>query len=215
MEKMLINETFEAGMDNWWVEGGQEVHVVDGRLYMKADPPEVGPGYVATAWCRTPVSGDVRIEYDAHVIHSEVDVNNINFFFYYADPAGQPLEKTKADRADGGYKRYHDLNGYIVTFLKDAKGTGGLHEDGSNKARFRMRRCPGFNLIDESFGGSCEVGVTYHCVIIRKAGRITFEVNGEKYLEAVDPNPLAEGLIGLRTYRTELWWDNIRVIQLD
>jgi hypothetical protein len=212
--RALIDETFSDGMNDWWVEGGEQVWVEDGRLHMKADPPERGPGFVCTAWHRTPISGNVRIEFDAHVVSSAIDANNINFFFFYSDPSGKPLFETREDRADADYRKYHDLNGYIVTFLKDFRNEGGEHPDGSAKARFRLRRCPGFNLLTETFASHCEAGVTYHCEIVRRDGRITFSVDGKTYLEADDPDPLNEGLIGLRTFRTYLWWDNIRVTRL-
>jgi hypothetical protein len=36
-------------------------------------------------------------------------------------------------------------------------------------------------------------------------------VDGETLLEADDPEPWQGGLLGLRTYRTFLWWDNLRL----
>ena len=77
-----------------------------------------------------------------------------------------------------------------------------------------MRRCPGFKLLTETFADYCERGVTYHCKIVKKGGHIEFYVNGKKYLEADDPSPLGGGQIGLRTFRTYLWWDNIKVTAL-
>jgi hypothetical protein len=50
--------------------------------------------------------------------------------------------------------------------------------------------------------------------VVKRKGEITFFVDGEKMLAATDPHPLGVGLIGLRTYRTSLWWDNIRATPL-
>jgi hypothetical protein len=208
---LLFEETFSQGMDRWWVEGGEKVWVEDGHLHMKADPPQVGPGYVCTAWCKETFPADVRIEFDAHVVDSEIDANNINFFFCYSDPTGTPLFETRQTRDDAGYKKYHGLNGHIITFLNDFKGTGGPNADGSAKARVRMRRCPGFDLMIETYAGHCRKGVTYRCTITKTGGKIAFAVDGNTVLEAVDPAPLEGGLLGLRTFRTHLWWDNIRV----
>ena len=215
MGRVQLSEDFSNGMDNWWVEGGERVWVQDGRLHVKADPPQPGDGYVCTVWCRTPVHGDVRVEFDAHVLHSHIEANNVNFFLLYSDPAGRPLVETRDGRASGGYKLYHELNGYIFTFLKDFKNEGGLRPDGSAKARIRARRCPGFSLLSECFDYHCERGRTYHVTIEKTGGELSYSVDGEVTLRAVDPDPLHEGLIGLRTYRTYLWWDNIRVTTLE
>ena len=213
--KVILFEDFAAGMDNWWVEGGERVWIEDGRLHVKADPGKKAPGYVATVWCRTPHPADVKVEFDAHVIHSAIDVNNINFFLSYSDPSGAPLFDTRQSRATGDYKLYHQLNGHIFTFLKDTKLAGGSRGDGKAKARIRMRRCPGFQLMTQCYAYHCEQGVTYHCTITKNGGDLAFGVDGEVYLKATDPDPLPGGLLGLRTYRTELWWDNIKVTSLE
>ncbi len=41
-----------------------------------------------------------------------------------------------------------------------------------------------------------------------------FHMNGSKYLQTESANPLGAGRIDLRTFRTYLWWDNIRVARL-
>jgi hypothetical protein len=212
-ERIVLNEDFSAGMANWWAEGAEKVWVQDGRLHVKADPPKGQPGNVCTVWCRKEFGGNLRVEFDCQVIESLGDANNVNFFLCYSDPSGKPLYETRETRADAAYKKYHDLNGYIFTFLNDAKGEGGRYPDGSAKARFRMRRCPGFKLIAETFDYHCRRGVTYHVVITKKAGDLTFAVDGKVYMKARDENPLAKGLIGLRTYQTYLWWDNIKVVE--
>jgi hypothetical protein len=227
-EPLTINETFSEvrpdeagglihGAHDWWVEGGERVWVEDGRLHVKADPEdENDPRYVATVWCRTPIAGDVRIEMKAHVIDSTVGANNINIFFFYSDPGGEPLFDTREDRADAAYRYYHDLDGYIVTFLSDRQEEMGVTEAGHPNARFRLRRCPGFNLVDESYHPmGVLAGRTYDLTIIRRDGVITFQVDGETFLEWEDEDPLREGLLGLRTFRTYLWWDAIRVYPLD
>lgn len=208
----IVEETFDKPLGaRWWVEGGEKVWIEDGRLYVKADPPQGGDGSMCTVWYRRPIAGDMVIEYDAHVMTSEPGVNNINLFFCYSDPSEKSLSETREARSDASYGKYQALNGYIITFLRDVKKEGGAYSDGTVKARIRLHRCPGFELLAETYAGHCEADRTYHCKIVRRGGHIEFHVNGTKYLQADDPMPLSGGLIGLRTFRTTLWWDNIRV----
>ena len=226
-EKTLFFEDFEKCGDGeklpsgWWAEGGEKVWIADGRLHVRAnaegrvakDRSNVS-NYVCTVWNRTELKGNIRVEFDAHVIASVPGVNNINFFVMYSDPSGKPIYETRASRASGDYNLYHSLNGYIVTFLQGQKRIRKYHPDGTAKARFRMRRCPGFRLIDESFGHHCRERVTYHVTFTKKDGALTYAVDGTTYLRAVDPKPLTAGIMGMRTFRTELWWDNIKVVGL-
>jgi len=213
--RVILFEDFSHGMDRWWVEGGERVWVENGRLRVDADPGANARGHVATVWCKIPHPGDVRVDFDAHVISSSRDVNNINFFLCYSDPSGRPLFDTRRQRASGAYKLYHQLNGYIFTFLKDVKHAGGVYPDGSAKARFRMRRCPGFRLMTETYAYHCEAGRTYHVTITKRGGELTYAVDGTVYMKQTDPQPLGGGLLGLRTFRTDLWWDNIKVVALE
>ena len=210
----LLGEDFSRGMDNWWVEGGERVWVEDGHLHVKADNPKVPGGGVATVWAKTPVHGTFRLEVDAHVVSSTIDANNINLFFCYSDPAGKPLYDTRETRRGAGYDLYHQLNGYIITFLNDMAGEGGRYPDGTTKARYRIRRDPGFHLLGEKFDGVCRKGVTYRLGVTKRGGNIAFSIDGQEVLRATDPQPLDGGLIGLRTFRTYLWWDNLTVARL-
>ena len=207
--RLILHEDFSDGMEDWWVEGGQEVWVEEGRLHVRANPPaDAQEGYAATVWHRTPIEGDVRIEMQAHVLASEPGVNNINTFLFYADPEGRPLYQTRHERADANYGYYHDLDGYIVTFLATM-------QDGDAMARTRLRRCPGFELIHETLHPmGVHEGQTYHLVFTRIGDTLSVEANGENVGEMTDPERHERGLLGLRTFRTYLWWDEIRVYDL-
>lgn len=206
-----VAEDFSHGMEQWWVEGGERVWVEDGRLHVKADNPKIPGGGVATVWWKRPHPASFTVEFDAHVVESSIQANNINLFFSYADPAGRPLYDTREQRRSAAYNLYHKLDGYIVTFLNDAEAAGGRHPDGATKARVRIRRNPGFRLLNETFTGDCVAGKTYRLAVTKRGGKITVAVDGREVLSADDPQPLAGGLLGLRTFRTWLWWDNISV----
>ncbi|MFQ5964719.1 MAG: DUF6250 domain-containing protein [Candidatus Scalinduaceae bacterium] len=211
-EKPIFYEDFSKGMENWWVEGGEKVWVENGRLMVKANPQKGEKGYsVCTIWYKKKLHGNLQVEFDAHVVSSDIDVNNINFFFLYSDPSNKPLYDTRKNRQTAKYKLYHQLNGYIFTFVNDRDGKFGRYPDGSTKARIRIRRCPGFKLLTESYGYHCCQGKTYHIIITRHDKTLSISVDGKMYLEAEDKAPLSEGLLGLRTYRTNLWCDNIKV----
>jgi hypothetical protein len=175
---------------------------------MKADAPGK---HVATVFLSRPLKGDFRFSADAQVVSSSANVNNINLFFSVSDPSGRPLIESAPARASADYGLYHKLNGYIITFLNDEAGEGGRAPNGSTKARIRIRRNPGFKLLAETFTYHCKAGVTYKLLVEKTGGNIRFSVDGNELLRAHDPDPLGEGHLGLRTFKTHLWWSNIHV----
>lgn len=211
-----FREDFSNGMERWWVEGGKRVWLQNGRLYVDSDPTpqEKDVPVVCTVWCRQPFAGDVRAEFDAHVVSSSVNTNNINFFLHYSDPSGTPLHETRDARASAAYPLYHVLRGNIFTFLNDTDTKPAPPPPQEQKARFRIRHCPGFELLAETYAYHCRQGVTYHVAVETVGGRLSIAVDGETWLQADDPDAPRAGLIGLRTFRTVLWWDNIRVTPL-
>lgn len=211
--KILYSENFNDYKNGtlppgWWVEGAQSVSVENGRLLVKADPKDQnGPGHVATVWLNKEFSGNIQIDFDAHVVSSSSDVNNINFFLYFTHPGNETLYGTRNLRPNGSYRRYFDLNGYIFTFLRD--------DPKKDVARFRLRRCPGFELMTEKFAYHNRQGETYHITITKRGKELTFAVDGKVYLHAMDNKyNWSKGYIGFRTYQTDLWFDNLQVNQL-
>lgn len=217
---VILEETFDATPDGelpagWWVEGGEKVEVRDGRLHIKSDPAErSAPGFVCTVWNETELPGDVRVEFDAEVTGSSFAANNINFFLLYSMPDGASLYETRDERADADYRKYHDLNGYIFTYLNDYQAAGGKYEDGTTKARFRMRKCPGFKLVDETFDYRNRLGEVYRVMIEKRGGKLTFSVDGTCYLSWEDETPYTSGLLAFRTFHTDLACDNLKVTAL-
>jgi len=214
-EEILLCEDFDRYPDGpklplgWWYEGSKMVRIEERHLRADANPDHSGEDYEAcTVWLNRTFSGNIRVEFDAHVIASEGDKNNVNFFFLFSDPSGKSLYETKETRADGKYGKYHELNGYVFTFLANGN---------PQKARFRMRDDPGFHLLEENYAYECKRAKTYHVNITKNGDRITYEVDGTVYLDQVDNKANPEhkaGIIGFRTWRTDLWWDNLRVTKL-
>lgn len=220
--KPLILESFNQPSDEsklpdgWWAEGGESVGIEGGRLRVRANPTDTAfatnrSAGACTVWCPQAITGDVRIAFDACVIASEPEVCNINFFFLYSDPAGLALHDTRDKRRDGAYTDYHGLNGYILTFLADYPKARHYHPDGTAKARLRLRRCPDFQLLQETRDHHCTTGTVYHIEIVKNHGHITCAIDGQIYLNFIDKSPHTEGLIGFRTFRSDLWFDNLKV----
>jgi hypothetical protein len=215
VQKVLFEENFDSygARSNlpagWWSEGSKAVRIEKGRLRADANLDNNGEDYgTSTVWLDKIFSGDLRVEFEAHVVASEGDKNNINFFLLFSDPSGRPLQQTKDGRADGQYGKYHELNGYVITFLANGN---------PDKARFRFRDDPGFNLLQEEFTYECRQNKTYHIAITKKGNRITYAVDGAVCLDKVDDTANPEhrsGILGFRTWHTDLWWDNLKVTQL-
>ncbi|MHC4517981.1 MAG: DUF1961 family protein [Planctomycetota bacterium] len=188
----------------WWSEG-DVAKIRNGRLHVDADAGQLRR---STIWLDRIFHGDLRVEYDVCVLNSADVANNMNLFFLYSDPSGSPLRDSKQSRADGNYPRYHKLNGYIFTNVANGDGV---------PARFRFRDCPGFNLVAESRRHENRQRTVYHVTIEKRGNRFTCRIDGHLILDATDEefNPLHDGgLMGFRTWHTELWWDNFVVTRL-
>ena len=51
--------------------------------------------------------------------------------------------------------------------------------------------------------------------IVKENNRVEYWVDGNKIIDAVDPENHNEGLFGFRTWHTSLWWDNLVIKRLD
>lgn len=218
---------FEDGFDYpdgevpeiYWSEGHASVTIKDERLLLDAMSVKGSNG--ATVWLNRNFEGNVRVEFDAHVIESIDKANNINFFLFFSDPSGIELYDTRGERSDGVYPRYHcpteqahgycngrKLEGYIFTFV----GNGN-----ERKARFRLRDVPGFNLLSENNTYENKKGKTYKIVVIKEDAKLMYLVDGVVQLCHIDTefNPVyTQGKLGFRTWKTFLWFDNLKVFSL-
>ncbi|MFO8080522.1 MAG: DUF6250 domain-containing protein [Armatimonadota bacterium] len=212
--EVVIDEDFEDGMENWWVEGGEQVWVEDGRMHVKADPPADGDGLpVVTVWCRTPVQGNVRIEFDAHVINSRTNVPHINTLLC-ADPEGTPLFETRDERADAALPKYQALAGLTFTYYHRDDDAPPIPHEGQT-ARMFIRQGPDPLLLGATHNYHCQPGHTYRVEIIKRDDFVEYHVDGNYLLGVHVPEPIDEGLLGVRTFRSHVWWDNLKVTALD
>lgn len=204
-EEVIFKENFDYPdgplPQEWWSEG-DIAGIQDDRLYVNAD---TGQFRRSTVWVDQVFSGDLRVEYDACVLASTDIANNMNFFFLYSDTSDKPLYESRRTRSDGNYPKYHSLNGYIFTNVANGSET---------PARFRFRDCPGFNLVSESLQYENKQRTIYHITIEKRGNHFKYSINNTVVLDATDDqfNSLHDkGLMGFRTWHTELWWDNFIV----
>ncbi len=220
---ILFHEPFDYDNgdipSSYWYEGNGKAAIQNGRLVI--DAYNEGRGGVGTVWLDMELKGNLRLEFDAHVVSSVREANNINFFLLFSDPSGESMRNSRAERSDGAYQRYgcaenraadlcaaRKLNGYIITYLANG------NED---VARFRLRDAPGFHLLAESFAYHNRQGRAYRIGILKEGNKIQYMVDGTVRLSHVDNafNPVHDaGIMGFRTWNTKVWFDNFRVVEL-
>lgn len=222
--KVVFEERFDSAEPAVWVEGSRDrVEVEEGRMIMDSNDPE---DLVLTVFVDRWFEGDLYFEYEAEILASDTaavlpeprDANNINTFLYYADPAGRDLKETRGERADAAYKRYHELNGYIVTFIngyilevrEKMRNPEHVIALEKNTARIRLRENPGFTLTNESFAEESVSGRVYRMQFVFAEGELYFFIDG-KFQLSFRPSPekrVDEGYFAFRTYATEMAVDN-------
>ncbi|MCW5977109.1 MAG: hypothetical protein KIT09_03490 [Bryobacteraceae bacterium] len=186
---LLYQEDFEGVADRWRFDGRGRQWIQDGRLQMSAD------GFECTAWFTPEIEGDVAILYQARILEPAGD-RNINLIFRAAGPDGGDVLRVPFT---GAYNEYHKLPNYIFTFT-------GTHS--------RLRRDPGFELASEDKTMLPAPDRTYDFAVGARGGAIRCWVNGRLVHSYDDPNPHSGGKLAFRTFRTRLWWDNLKVYRL-
>jgi hypothetical protein len=207
-DTILYKQSFDTAdgslPEGWWSEGDQ-ASIKNGSLYVNADQE----GYRrSTIWFNRSFEGNLQIEYDVHFVASSDKANNNNFFLLFSDPDDKTIVQTRKQREDGNYPKYHKFNGYIFTHVRN-------NED---RSRFRFRDCPGFHLLAETFSEKSEFQKTYHITITKIDNRIQYHIDTQTIFDMIDDRQNAvhqKGLIGFRTWHTELWWDNLIVKRID
>jgi hypothetical protein len=216
---LLFEETFDAAPtgrglpEGWWSEGGATVAAKHGLLVQNADPEAGAASQNSVIWINQEFEGDIRFEADVKVLSAQGDVNDIVVFLLFSDPEGTPLYDTRRARASGQQGMYTaKLSGYVF-FYWGKSGT-------TTPANIRFRECPGGQLLLERDAYSVEAGRAYRLAIEKQASVLRLYVDGKKLAEhdlSGDdwPKPIHQkGLIGLKTWRTQLAWDNVRIRRL-
>ena len=104
------------------------------------------------------------------------------------------------------------MNNYLFTALNSDK----TNPDGSTQFRYRMRRNPGFELMNEAYGYRCEAMRWYSFKYLLMNGTVSMTIDDQpdQTIRWRDSNPLREGYMGFRTYMSHLAIRRLNVYRL-
>jgi hypothetical protein len=189
--------------EDWFQEGPAEIEVRDGGFFIDA----MAGGY--SAFYKKPFPADLLAQYTCRVIPSEDSWHNINIISHC-----QPERPGRWPIVPGGnYGGYRAIPNYIVTFLKsndeERVASGGC------TGRQRLRRNPGFQLLDEKLIHPSEPEVDYRITFAARRGRLRYWIGDRQIFDWQDPQPIAgEGFFALRTWQTISVYSDILVLGL-
>jgi len=198
--ELLVEDTFEEGLDNWVVEQNSgTVKVVKGQL-------EIDDGGGATVWYRQKLKGPVRIEYDVVMVEEggrNDRVSDLNCFWMAVDPRHPDNLFREGHGRKGVFKHYHHLRLYYV-------GYGG-HDN--TRIRFRRYKGTGERPLDpeHDLKGGSEPNQRIRIRLEADGERIRYVYNGKLVYDIQDPDPYREGWFAFRTVRNRMRVDNFRV----
>lgn len=198
----VAHETFagDSWRQRWTLEGPADVTVAQNELHVATKPAADGTNPGATLWWRDELPADVLIEFMAGAeLSAEDNAANLNLILQAREADGSPYRPGRS----GKYDEYHSFPNYILTL------TGGFQEGWA-----RVRRNPGLGLLAENRGIRSEPGKNYHVRVALTGGRIRCWLNGRLIHDVRDANPLPGGRLALRTWRSRVWWSDVRIYAL-
>ncbi|OAM90497.1 DUF1080 domain-containing protein [Termitidicoccus mucosus] len=186
--------------ERWVVEGNAALEARNGRLHAVTGQPPAS-NQSATLWWREPLPANVLVEMTAGAapVGGEANAANLNLFFHARELDGAPYHFGRS----GDYPEYHRIPNYIITL------TGGFQPGWS-----RVRRNPGFAMLAEEPSTRSEPGQTYRIRTLIAGGRIRYWLDNRLVHDTRDPEPLPGGHFALRTWRSQVWWSDIRISSL-
>ncbi|TDE12818.1 DUF6250 domain-containing protein [Dyadobacter psychrotolerans] len=188
-DKVLYKDDFEKSLNTktWKVEmvpgPTASVSTKNGKLIIDS------PGGVSV-WLNQKLSGNISIEYDWKVIADggkNDRLSDLNQFWMAVDPKNANLFTR-----NGVFEAYDSLRLYYV-------GMGG---NANTTTRFRKYHGNGKRQLLKEYTDKehlLKPNQTYHIKILVLNGQTSFWVDGERYFEYNDENPLTEGYFGFRS----------------
>lgn len=150
----------------------------------------------ATVWATRELPADVLVTYRASCAEpgdddEDLSGRNFNCFFAATGPDGDAEHLAETERS-GAYGEYHELPNYIFTLT--------YHHT-------RMRRDPGFDLESDLLLGA-QPDHTYEVAILKRGNRLAAAVDGRKLHDWTDDDPHGAGWVGLRTWNTDVTYED-------
>jgi hypothetical protein len=192
----IIKRGFGPNLDDWHEEGLGRFRWQDGHMIVDAREG----GY--SAFYRRPLPAGLLVRFTVRTLPPEQQ-NNINLISHCQPP--QPGRWPIVEL--GRYPGYRTMPNYIVTFV------GAFEQEdwsrGLTAGRTRLRRDPGFELIQETTRENV-FGREYEITFAARAGRIRYYIDGRLTHDWQDPAPITgEGYFALRTFSTVLDYSDI------
>jgi hypothetical protein len=154
----------------------------------------------ATVWATRAFPADVLVTYRAACAEPDDDEarsgRNFNCFLAATGPDGDAEYLAETERS-GAYGEYHELPNYIFTLT--------YHHT-------RMRRDPGFDLESDLLLGA-QPDHAYEVAILKRGDRLAAAVDGRKLHDWTDPDPHGGGWVGLRTWNTDVTYEDWAVYE--
>lgn len=202
--RLIFSDDFEHGLDaGAWVaeieaKPGSTVGVQGGRLVL-----DTAGG--VTVWLNRRLSGNLLIEYRRRVVvqgGTHDRLSDLNQFWMATDAGGRsPLGR------DGAFASYDGLSQYYV-------GIGG-----NGNTSTRLRRYDGGQraLLQEKLdaGHLLRANHDYLVQTVVKDGRTSVWVDGQRFFDYLDAQPLREGWFGLRSTWSRQEIGAVRIYALD
>ena len=180
--------------DEWLVERqkpGSEVRFEEGRLRVDCID-ERG----VTVWTRRGFPADLVVEYTATCAEPDERLTSRNLNCFLAASDEDPLSETERS---GAYPDYHVFDNYVFTLTR---------------THSRLRRDPGFEKVSELVMG-IQPDEEYRVRLARRGDRVTACVNGRVLHDWTDDDPHGPGWVGLRTYDTDVTYDDWTVYRVE
>jgi hypothetical protein len=200
--RLLYQDSFDEGMNNWVVETPDSPHskvgIEQGKLVINVDNG-------ATVWFNKKLSGNILIEHTRKVLmnngHND-RLSDLNQFWMATDP-----RRENVFTRSGVFSEYDSLQLYYA-------GIGG---NSNSTTRFRKYQGTGertllFDFQDEQH--LLQPNKNYLIQIVVYDGTTKVFVDGELYFSFKDDAPLTEGYFGFRTVKSHQEVDNFKVYEL-
>lgn len=211
---LILNETFEGGLENWVLEGDADVASVgieDGKGVFRTRKNELSEG--AMWWYNDDLPADFRAEWT-------VTPKTDGFFMVFFSVRGVDGDDIFSDKHRGAEEKewgkyfqkyvHGDINGYHVSYHR------------RNNGDCNLRKNTGLVLLKNQTDGPHPLAMnrSHRVVLTKLEGRIHLTVDGTTFLDYVDDGKAhgpvhGSGKFGFRqVYGSEATYDDVRIYDL-